>query len=81
MVLVSRVRVGGTVFQTSHDYSISALSELLHVAQRDPSLGRKKMIWRTLPTGYILCGGGPEGRHAVVTVAFVLSITMTSTLP
>lgn len=62
-----------TVSRTSHCYSISALSELWRVAPRDSSLGRKKMISRTLPTGYIRGGGGPEGTHATVTVAFVLS--------
>lgn len=38
------------------------------------------MISRTLPTNCILGVDGPEGRHAKETMAFVFSITVTSTL-
>ena len=59
---------------------LPASGQLLCVAQPDASLGRIEDDLKDFAHSYFLDGDGPEGSHAIVTVAFVLSLSMTSTL-
>lgn len=59
---------------------LPASGQLLYVAQPDGSLGRIEGDLKDFAHSYFLDGSGTEGSHELVTVAFVLSLTMTSTL-